>query len=167
MREYSRQLLEARDTLRAARERCALLSSLTGADPRAIWEWGSIERVSTRLLALRVGSEKVGGDMLAVAEALVSFDWADAEDIPPPRPAVAGERWSSGPRGECRAAVSEGGRSVEREYARRVARELLRGLVALRRSRSSQTPIDVLHRLPRRRGRRDVNRASNEGRTWD
>lgn len=74
MREYSRELLEARDTLRAARERCALLSSLTGADPRAIWEWGYMERASTGLLALRVGSEQVGRDMLAVAEALVSLD---------------------------------------------------------------------------------------------
>ena len=74
MREYSRELLEARDTLRAARERCALLSRLTGVDPRAIWEWGSIERVSTGLFVLRVGSEQVGRDMLAVAEALISLD---------------------------------------------------------------------------------------------
>ena len=73
MREYSRELLDARDTLRAARERCALLSRLTGVDQRAIWEWGFIERVSTGLLALRVGSEQVGSDMLAVAEALVSL----------------------------------------------------------------------------------------------
>ena len=73
MREYSRELLDARDTLRAARERCALLTRLTGVDQRAIWEWGFIERVSTGLLALRVGSEQVGSDMLAVAEALVSL----------------------------------------------------------------------------------------------
>lgn len=49
------------------RERCAHLSRLTGADPRAIWEWGFVERVSTGLLALDVGREQLGRDMLAVA----------------------------------------------------------------------------------------------------
>ena len=71
MREYSDELLAAADTLRAAKERCAFLSRLTGVDPQAIWEWGYVERVSTGLLALRVGWPTVGGDMLAVADAIV------------------------------------------------------------------------------------------------
>ena len=72
MREYSRELLDAPDTRRAAWARCAYLSRLTAVEPRPIWEWGLIERVSTGLLALRVGWEQVGDEMLAVAEQLVS-----------------------------------------------------------------------------------------------
>jgi hypothetical protein len=67
----SRELLEAPDTKRAARDRCASLSRLTAVDPDAIWDWGFMERVSTGLLALRVGREPLGNEMLAVAEALV------------------------------------------------------------------------------------------------
>ena len=70
MREYSRELLDARDPRDAARERCAHLSRLTAVEPHAIWEWGFVERVSTGLLALRVGREQLGTEMLAVAEAL-------------------------------------------------------------------------------------------------
>jgi streptomycin 6-kinase len=72
MREYSRELLCAPDTLRAARERCSYLSRLTDVDERAIWEWGFMERVSTGLLALRIEREQLGSEMLAVAEELVS-----------------------------------------------------------------------------------------------
>jgi streptomycin 6-kinase len=72
MREYSQQLLDADDTLRAARGRCAYLSRLTAAEPHAIWEWGFMERVSTGLLALRAGRERLGKEMLAVADELVS-----------------------------------------------------------------------------------------------
>ncbi|HTE61200.1 MAG TPA: hypothetical protein VK631_12685 [Solirubrobacteraceae bacterium] len=72
MREYSRELIDARDTLHAARERCAHLSRLTAVRPQPIWEWGFIERVSTGLLALRIGREQLGSEMLAVADALVS-----------------------------------------------------------------------------------------------
>lgn len=50
------------------RERCAQLSRLTGADPRAIWEWGFVERVSTGLLALQAGRGPLGRALLAVAE---------------------------------------------------------------------------------------------------
>jgi streptomycin 6-kinase len=67
MRGWSRELLEG-DTLRRGRERCAHLSRLTGTDEQPIWEWGYIERVSTGLLALQVGRERLGRDMLAVAE---------------------------------------------------------------------------------------------------
>jgi len=72
MREYSRELLDAADTVRAARAHCAYLSRLTAVDPRAIWEWGFMERVSTGLLALRVGLEEPGREMPAVADALAS-----------------------------------------------------------------------------------------------
>ncbi|MGB0092162.1 MAG: hypothetical protein WBP81_06475 [Solirubrobacteraceae bacterium] len=44
------------------------LSQLTGVDAQPIWQCGFIERVSTGLLALRVGREALGRCMLAVAE---------------------------------------------------------------------------------------------------
>ncbi|HWM11085.1 MAG TPA: aminoglycoside phosphotransferase family protein [Solirubrobacteraceae bacterium] len=92
MREHSRELLDAADTLRAARERCEYLSRLTAVEPRAIWEWGFMERVSTGLLALRVGREELGREMLAVADELVTpwtYDvtsrpgWQSGEAGPP------------------------------------------------------------------------------------
>jgi streptomycin 6-kinase len=67
MRGWSDELL-AGDTVLLGRERCAHLSRLSGVDTQPIWEWGFIERVSTGLLALRVGRESLGRDMLAVAE---------------------------------------------------------------------------------------------------
>jgi streptomycin 6-kinase len=71
MREWSRELLDG-DPVRLGRERCAYLSHLTGVDPRGIWEWGFAERVSTGLLAMRVGDEQMGREMLDVAEAWAS-----------------------------------------------------------------------------------------------
>jgi streptomycin 6-kinase len=68
MREWSRELLDG-DAARLGHERCAQLSRLAGVDPRGIWEWGFIERVSTGLLATRVGAESMGKEMLDVAEA--------------------------------------------------------------------------------------------------
>lgn len=68
MREWSGELLDG-DAARLGRERCAYLSRLTGVDPRGIWEWGFVERVSTGLLSTQVGAEQVGREMLAVAEA--------------------------------------------------------------------------------------------------
>ncbi|CAA9401269.1 MAG: hypothetical protein AVDCRST_MAG55-665 [uncultured Rubrobacteraceae bacterium] len=68
MREWSRELLDG-DAARLGYERCAQLSRLTGVDPRGIWEWGFVERVSTGLLATRVGAEPTGREMLDVAEA--------------------------------------------------------------------------------------------------
>ena len=67
LREWSGGLLGG-DAMRLGRERCAHLSRLTGVDPRAIWEWGFVERVSTGLLATRVGAGRVGTEMLDVAE---------------------------------------------------------------------------------------------------
>lgn len=67
MREWSRELLDG-DAARLGRERCAYLGHLTGVDPRGIWEWGFVERVSTGLLATRVGADLMGREMLDVAE---------------------------------------------------------------------------------------------------
>jgi len=68
MREWTDEFLTGADGV-AGQERCAYLSSLTGVDRQAIWQWGMIERVSTGLLALQVGWTEVGADMLRVADA--------------------------------------------------------------------------------------------------
>lgn len=68
MREWSGELLGG-DVARLGSERCGLLACLTGVGTGEIWEWGFVERVSTGLLATRVGAERLGGQMLAVAEA--------------------------------------------------------------------------------------------------
>lgn len=70
MRDWSGELL-AGDAARLGHERCAHLARLTGVDPRAIWEWGFVERVSTGLLATQVGSDRMGREILTVAEAWV------------------------------------------------------------------------------------------------
>ena len=67
MREWSGELL-AGDAARLGRERCAHLGRLTNVDPRPIWEWGFVERVSTGLLVTQVGANKLGKEMLDVAE---------------------------------------------------------------------------------------------------
>jgi streptomycin 6-kinase len=66
MREWSSELLEG-NPARLGRERSGLLGHLTGVDTQAIWEWGFVERVSTGLLAMQVGAEYVGRQMLEVA----------------------------------------------------------------------------------------------------
>ena len=50
------------------RERARRLAARIGIDEAAIWEWGVVERVSTGLLAARVGLQPVGQEMLAAAE---------------------------------------------------------------------------------------------------
>lgn len=67
MRDWTNELL-AGDAVRVGRERCVLLSRLSGVGPQPIWEWGFIERVSTGLLLLKVGAATVGRDTLAVAD---------------------------------------------------------------------------------------------------
>ena len=52
------------------RDRARLLAARTGLDARAIWEWGVVERVSTGLLAVSIGLQPVGDQMLAAAEAI-------------------------------------------------------------------------------------------------
>ena len=49
-------------------ERARWLAARTGLDQTAIWEWGIVARVSTGLLATRVGLQPVGAQMLAVAD---------------------------------------------------------------------------------------------------
>ena len=49
-------------------DRARLLADRTGTDPVAIWEWGLAERVSTGLLAVGIGLQPVGDQMLAAAD---------------------------------------------------------------------------------------------------
>jgi streptomycin 6-kinase len=72
MREDPRELLQG-DPVERARwlaRRCEL-------DPRAVWEWGVVERVSTGLLATQVELEPLGRDMLFAADeiALIKVEW--------------------------------------------------------------------------------------------
>jgi streptomycin 6-kinase len=52
------------------RERARWLARRCGLDTEAIWEWGVVERVSTGLLATRIGLQPVGRQMLAAADHL-------------------------------------------------------------------------------------------------
>jgi streptomycin 6-kinase len=54
-------------------ERAEWLAARTGLDPVAIWEWGVVERVSTGLIAERIGLQPVGRQMLAVADRLAAL----------------------------------------------------------------------------------------------
>lgn len=63
--------LEAGDPGRLAR----WLAARTGTRAEAIWEWGLVERLSTGLLAVEIGLQPVGDQMLEVAERLA--DWPD------------------------------------------------------------------------------------------
>lgn len=51
-------------------DRARYLAARTGTDPVAIWEWGVAERVSTGLLAVGIGLQPVGDQMLAAADEL-------------------------------------------------------------------------------------------------
>ena len=68
MRDWSRSLLSG-DPLVLGIERSETLASLAGVSELSVWQWGMMERVSTGLLLLKLGSENEGRDMLAVAEA--------------------------------------------------------------------------------------------------
>lgn len=68
MREWSEDLL-AGDALAQGLARAERLADLTGVDAQAIWRWGAVERMSTGLLATRLGYQPAGREMLAVAEA--------------------------------------------------------------------------------------------------
>ena len=52
------------------RDRARWLAARCGLDTEAIWEWGVVERVSTGLLATRIGLQPVGRQMLAAADHL-------------------------------------------------------------------------------------------------
>lgn len=69
MRDWSDELIHG-DTARLARQRCNLLSVLTGEDEHAIWQWGYMERISTALVLLSIDQRKEAELMLAVAEKL-------------------------------------------------------------------------------------------------
>ena len=69
MRDWSEVLIQG-DTASLARQRCNLLSVLTGEDEHAIWQWGYMERISTALVLLSIEQKKEAELMLAVAEKL-------------------------------------------------------------------------------------------------
>ena len=71
MREWSVELEP--DPVSKGRERCALLSRLTGVDPEPIWQWGVIERLVNGLTYLEVGPTQYAPQFLIVAQA-----WAEA-----------------------------------------------------------------------------------------
>jgi streptomycin 6-kinase len=67
--EYDLGIIMREDPLDGdLRERARWLAERTGRDEDAIWEWGVVERVSTGLLATRVGLQPVGREMLAAAD---------------------------------------------------------------------------------------------------
>jgi streptomycin 6-kinase len=63
MREDPIELIEGDPFARAR-----WLGARCGLDPRAIWEWGAIERVSTGLLATQIDLQPAGRDMLLAAD---------------------------------------------------------------------------------------------------
>lgn len=69
MREDPVELMQADPMARARR-----LAAHTGLDAQAIWEWGVVERVSTGLLAKKVGLQPVGDQMLQAAELVALRD---------------------------------------------------------------------------------------------
>jgi streptomycin 6-kinase len=70
--EYDMGILMREDPLELLagdpRDRARRLAARTGLDPAAIWEWGVAERVSTGLLATKVGLQPLGRQMLAAAD---------------------------------------------------------------------------------------------------
>ena len=67
--EYDLGIIMREDPLEGdLRERARWLAERTGLDETAIWEWGVVERLSTGLLATRVGLQPVGREMLAAAD---------------------------------------------------------------------------------------------------
>lgn len=71
MREWSVELEP--DPVAKGRARCALLARLTGVDPAAIWQWGTIERLVNGLTYLEVGPPEYAPQFLTVAQA-----WAES-----------------------------------------------------------------------------------------
>jgi streptomycin 6-kinase len=54
------------------RDRCRRLADRTGTDPRAIWEWGLLDRVATGLTLTVAGLRPVAAQMLAAADEIAS-----------------------------------------------------------------------------------------------
>ncbi|GAA2510663.1 aminoglycoside phosphotransferase family protein [Winogradskya humida] len=55
-------------------DRAHWLAARTGLNATAIWEWGVVERVSTGLLAVSIGLQPIGDQMLAAADAISALD---------------------------------------------------------------------------------------------
>ena len=67
--EYDLGIIMREDPLDGdLRDRARWLGDQTGLSTDAIWEWGVVERVSTGLLATRVGLQPVGREMLEAAD---------------------------------------------------------------------------------------------------
>ncbi|WP_164017821.1 aminoglycoside phosphotransferase family protein [Pyxidicoccus trucidator] len=66
MREWGADLL-AGDAFARGVERCRRLSELTGVEPRSIWQWGFIERVSSGILLRQLGMNPEADEFLSVA----------------------------------------------------------------------------------------------------
>lgn len=70
--EYDMGILMREDPLELLdgdpRERARWLARQHGLDADAIWEWGVVERLSTGLLATKIGLQPAGRQMLAVAD---------------------------------------------------------------------------------------------------
>ncbi|MFC7304398.1 aminoglycoside phosphotransferase family protein [Streptomyces monticola] len=69
LRDWCPELL-AGDAPRLARRYCSLLADETATDPRTVWEWGYLERVSTGLYLLAHGAHDRARPFLATAELL-------------------------------------------------------------------------------------------------
>lgn len=67
MREWTNELIH--DPLRLGRERCELISSLTGIKQNAIWEWGFLQCMTTGLLLVQIGNESFGRQFFKIADA--------------------------------------------------------------------------------------------------
>lgn len=70
MREDPEELMDG-----DPRARARWLARRCGLDAAAIWEWGAAERVSTGLLATKVGLQPVGRQMLAAADHVAGQGW--------------------------------------------------------------------------------------------
>lgn len=75
MREWGNELLASGDPALAAQARCELLARLTNIDPRAIWEWGFIERVSTGMAAVTLAWPGAEREFFDTAAALAARPW--------------------------------------------------------------------------------------------
>ena len=62
MREWVDEYRSA--PVRAGQERCAHLHRRTGVDPRAIWQWGYLQSVSTGLVCMQIHYDDHTGDLL-------------------------------------------------------------------------------------------------------
>lgn len=71
LREDPLELMSAADPFATAR----WMASRCGLDATAIWEWGVAERVSTGLLATKIGLQPAGRHMLDTAEHLATRPW--------------------------------------------------------------------------------------------